>query len=361
MVVLDPSGRRLFARNADAALVPASILKLFTSLVALHYLGEDYRFRTEFYLDKQSDLKVKGYGDPLLISEVLQQLARDLADKLEPQTRLQDLILDDSYFAQPLTIPGVSSSYEPYDAPNGALCANFNTVEFKRSAKGYTSAEAQTPLLPLARQKIKASKLQRGRIVFSHHHNEVTRYAGLLMQFFFNQCGISFGGQVTLGRVDPRTDRLVYTYRSAYSLSQIVSKLLAFSNNFMTNQILIATGARVQGEPGTLRKGVATALNYARNQLHLQTLSLAEGSGISRENRISASDMAVVLQHFSPYRELMPRDGAEYYKTGTLHDVSTKAGFIQDSSQTWYRYVVMLNTPGKSARPIVERLRSLLE
>ena len=361
MLVIDPSGTPIFSQNAHARLIPASTLKLFTSLVGLHYLGEDYRFRTEFYLDDHSDLKVKGYGDPLLISEVLQQLALELAVKLKPRTRLADLVLDDSHFAQPLTIPGITSSYEPYDAPNGALCANFNSVEFTHSSNGYTSAEPQTPLLPFALQKIKASGLKSGRIVFSHRHNEVARYAGLLIQYFLNQCGISFRGRVKLGRVDPQNDHLIYTYRSGFPLTQVVSKLLEFSNNFMINQILIETGAHVQGAPGTLQKGVTTALDYARNRLHLQTLSLVEGSGISRKNRISASDMAIVLKHFEPYRALMPQDGPEYYKTGTLHGVSTKAGFIQSTGGTWYRYVVMLNTPGKSTRPIVERLRRLLE
>jgi D-alanyl-D-alanine carboxypeptidase/D-alanyl-D-alanine-endopeptidase (penicillin-binding protein 4) len=361
MVVIDPSGTPIFSQNAQARLIPASTLKLFTSLVGLHYLGEDYRFRTEFYLDDHSNLKVKGYGDPLLISEVLQRLAQKLALELKPRTSLEDLVLDDSHFAQPLTIPGITSSYEPYDAPNGALCANFNSVEFTHSSNGYVSAEPQTPLLPFALQKIKASGLKSGRIVFSHHHNEITRYFGLLMQYFLNRCGISFRGQVKLGRVDPQSDHLIYTYRSEFALTQVVSKLLEFSNNFMINQILIETGAHVQGAPGTLEKGVTTALDYARNRLHLQMLSLVEGSGISRENRISASDMAIVLKHFEPYRALMPRDGPEYYKTGTLQGVSTKAGFIQSPAGTWYRYVVMLNTPGKFTRPIVERLRSLLE
>ncbi len=361
MVVVDPSGRCVFSQNAHQALVPASILKLLSSLVGLHCLGEDYRFRTEFYLDNQFNLKMKGFGDPLLISEVLQQLARELAAELKPRNLLQDLVLDDSYFAQPLAIPGITSSYQPYDAPNGALCVNFNTVYFTRADKDYVSAEPQTPLLPLALQKIKASKLQAGRIVLSHHRNEVTRYAGMLMRYFLNLHGIHFHGQVKLGRVNPPSDHLLYTYRSRFPLTQVVAKLLEFSNNFMTNQVLIAAGAQVRGAPGTLEKAVAAALDHARNRLQLQTLSLVEGSGISRENRISASDMATVLHHFEPYRKLMPQDGPEYYKTGTLRGVSTKAGYIQTAEKTWYRYVVMLNTPGKSTQPIIARLRRLLQ
>ena len=51
LVVADPEGRILFSKNHNNKLVPASILKIFTSLGAFHYLGPDYRYPTEIYLD----------------------------------------------------------------------------------------------------------------------------------------------------------------------------------------------------------------------------------------------------------------------------------------------------------------------
>jgi D-alanyl-D-alanine carboxypeptidase len=67
VLVADAKGRILFSKDADKKLVPASSLKILTALVALHYLGPDYRFTTEFYLDKNLNLKIKGYGDTLFI------------------------------------------------------------------------------------------------------------------------------------------------------------------------------------------------------------------------------------------------------------------------------------------------------
>ena len=121
ILVVDSKGQIIFEKNADKKRMPASILKIFTSLVALHYLGDDYRFPTEFYLDGQSNLKIKGYGDPLLISEVISKISQVLAVLLKNSQPLNDLVLDDSYFQQPLTIPGITSSAQPYDAPNGSL------------------------------------------------------------------------------------------------------------------------------------------------------------------------------------------------------------------------------------------------
>jgi D-alanyl-D-alanine carboxypeptidase/D-alanyl-D-alanine-endopeptidase (penicillin-binding protein 4) len=361
ILVSDARGHVVLAKNADQKRIPASILKLYTSLVALHYLGEDYRFPTDFYLGPQANLKIKGYGDPLLISEVVAKISQVLAPLLANSQPLNELVLDDSFFQQPLTIPGITSSSQPYDAPNGALCVNFNTVNFKRTSQGFVSAEPQTPLLPFVIQKIKASGLDNGRIVFSHNQNEITLYAGELFQYFLEKQGLRFKGRVKLGRIDADVDRMIFRYESSSTLAETVAKLLEHSNNFTTNQLLIATGAKIIGPPGTLAKGVALADDYAKEMLNVENMTIVEGSGISRDNRVSAVEMDRVLQEFLPFHYLMRREGREFYKTGTLYGVSTRAGYIQRTDDIFYRYVIMLNTPGKSTDALILRLLRILD
>jgi D-alanyl-D-alanine carboxypeptidase/D-alanyl-D-alanine-endopeptidase (penicillin-binding protein 4) len=361
ILITDSQEQILLAKNADKRRIPASILKIFTSLIALHYLGKDYRFPTEFYLDEQSNLKIKGYGDPLLVSEVILKISQVLAVLLKNSQPMNNLILDDSYFSQPLTIPGITSSSQPYDAPNGALCVNFNTVNFKHTSQGYVSAEPQTPLLPFVINKIKASNLKKGRIVFSHNKSEITIYAGKLFQHFLEKRGIRFTGKVKLGRINASTDRLIFRYDSVSSLEQIVAKLLEHSNNFTTNQLLIATGAEILGPPGTLAKGVTIASDYAKNEFGIENMEIVEGSGISRDNQVSALQMDRALQAFLPYHYLMRREGREFYKTGTLYGISTRAGYIKRSSGEICRYVIMLNSPGKSTDSLILRLLRILD
>jgi len=356
--VTDPYGSIIFSKNADKKLVPASTLKIFTALVALHYLGPDYRFRTEFYLDKNQNLKIKGYGDPLLISEIVADIAATLGNRL---TAINNIVLDDTYFTQPLTIPGISSSTEPYDAPNGALCVNFNTVSFKKFNKKYISAEPQTPLLPYALNRIKKTELNAGRIVLSHASNESTLYAGHLFRYFIKAQGIQTGTTVRLGRAQKENDRLIYTYISRFSLEDIITKLLEHSNNYTTNQILITAGIRQYGPPGTLVKGVMAANTFAKDRLQLNNFFITEGSGISRENRISAANLHKVLEAFQPYRRLMRHEGGEYYKTGTLLGISTRAGYIENLEGKIFRYVVLINTPGRSTDRVMKKLRSVLD
>lgn len=354
MLITAPDGKIIFSKNAEKILIPASTLKIFTALVALYYLGPDYKFTTEFYLDSDINLKVKGYGDPLLISEVLLEISRKVGTKIK---KVSDIVLDDSYFAQPLTIPGVSSSTQPYDAPNGALCVNFNTVNFKQANGVYVSAEPQTPLLPFALKKIIKLGLRQGRIVFSHNKNECTFYAGHLIKYFLNNEGIQTTGSVKTGRVYKNKDHLIFRYVSKFSLEEIISRFLEFSNNYTTNQLLIAAGAKAYGPPGTLDKGVLAALSYANNILYLKHTHITEGSGISRKNKTSAKDMEKILKAFEPYHSLMRHEGREFYKTGTLSGINTRVGYIENTKGQLYRFVVLMNTPGKSTRRIMEKLR----
>jgi D-alanyl-D-alanine carboxypeptidase/D-alanyl-D-alanine-endopeptidase (penicillin-binding protein 4) len=361
LLVADSEGRTVISKNKNKKLVPASILKLLTALNAFHYLGPDYRYATEFYLDKHSNLKIKGFGDPLLISEIVNDISGRLSELIGSSILINDLIVDDSHFNQPLTIPGISTSSQPYDAPNGALCVNFNTVFFKRTKSGYISAEAQTPLLPYAEKKIRALNLKNGRFVLSHLENENTIYAGKLFQYFLKQHGLQFSGTVTPGQVNEIEDKLIYRYVSRFSLSQIISTLLEHSNNFTTNQLFITSGIGALGPPGNLEKGVAAALDYTATVLQINNMSIVEGSGISRQNRVSALQMLRVLDKFKPHHRLMRKKGREFYKTGTLYGVSTRAGYIADQNGGLYRYAVLLNTPGKSTKAIMRKLLEILE
>lgn len=361
VLVADSQGKIFISKNADQELVPASILKIFTSLVGLHYLGKDFRYTTELFIDSELNLKIKGFGDPLLISEVVQEICRHLAPILNSAGGLNDLIVDDSYFQQPLTIPGVSSSAQPYDAPNGALCVNFNTVYFKRSRNGFVSAEPQTPLLPFAEKKIRQSNSSNGRIVLSHIGNENTIYAGMLFQYYLRERGIEFRGSVKLGRVDPGKDTRLYRYVSPFSLAQIISKLLEHSNNFISNQLLISAGVEAFGSPGHLKKGVNAAQDFARNILQIKKMEIVEGSGISRANRLSARKMLRILDKFEPYHQLLRKEGRDFYKTGTLYGVNNRAGYISNQGGELYRYVIMLNSPGKSSQPIIQNILKILD
>jgi D-alanyl-D-alanine carboxypeptidase/D-alanyl-D-alanine-endopeptidase (penicillin-binding protein 4) len=57
----------------------------------------------------------------------------------------------------------------------------------------------------------------------------------------------------------------------------------------------------------------------------------------------------------------MRRQGRDFYKTGTLYGVNTRAGYITSENGGLYRYVVMFNTPGKSTKTIMPKLLRVLK
>ncbi|GBC59611.1 hypothetical protein DENIS_0550 [Desulfonema ishimotonii] len=353
VLIADPEGRVVYSKNADKQLIPASTLKIFTSLLARHTLGPDYRFRTEFYADASGNLTIKGYGDPLLISEVMAEMARTLRGQIGT---VHDIILDDTYFTS-IRIPGVTTSLNPYDAPSGALCVNFNTICFQRVSGRYASAEPQTPLIPFALDRIRKTGLSRGRVVLSARDHEASLYAGHLFRHFFRQAGIRVTGDIRRGAVRAESDRLILRHTSAFSLDQVISRLLEYSNNFIANQLFVASGIAAYGPPGTLEKGLRAASDFvAGDTLKLSAHTIAEGSGISRKNRISARTMLALLEAFAPHCTLMRHQGREYYKTGSLSGVKTRAGYIQSRGGGFYRFVVMVNTPGKRTDRIMKQI-----
>ena len=360
VIISDKNGKIIFSKNSSKKLVPASTLKVLTSLAAIHYLGSDFRFKTEFHMDNDSNLKIKGFGDPLLISEIVEEIAIILCDNLKKNGAIiNNIVLDDSYFDYLIKIPGITLSDQPYDAPNGALCVNFNTLYFKRFKNSYISAEAQTPLLPCALKKIRKTSNNSGRIVFSHNKNEYTLYAGEMFLFFLKKHGAQITGDIKVGHVN-KGEKLILQYESKFSLQEIIAKLLKYSNNFMANQLLLAMGADVFAPPGTLDKGRRALLDYAGHTLGVKDIFIAEGSGISRQNKISAIDMDKILLEFKPYRKLMRTMKNEYYKTGTLNGISTRVGYIDNGKDDISRYAIMLNRSEKSMDDIMELVRDIV-
>ncbi len=358
VMVVSSGGKPLVKINVKRFLIPASILKVLTALAAIDTLGPDYRFPTDFYRDSRNNLIIKGYGDPLLISEHLETICKILAGKIQS---VESLLLDNTYFSQPILIPGRGKSSEPYDAPNGALCVNFNTVAFRNQNGHWISDEPQTPLLPVVIPKIVASGLTNGRITLAADSQEALQYTGELFRYFLGKHGVTVLGEIGNGEADPEKHHRLWRYLSETGLQEIVAKLLEFSNNFIANQLLLSMGAHAYGPPATVEKGLRVLNTYYRNKLNIQGGTIVEASGISRQNRVSARDMMTVLEHFSPYYKLMRHNGRQYYKTGHLKGIRSRIGYLSSDQGDPYRFVVMVNTSGKSTHGIMRTIERHLK
>ena len=359
-LLTDKHGKVLLSKNEKNSLIPASILKIVTSLAAIYYLGEDYRYQTLFYYNKQnSNLYIKGFGDPLFISEEINKACTLLSAKLKniKINTINDIILDHSFFEDQIKIPGKSNTLNPYDAYQGALCANFNTVFFKTDniSNKFISAEKQTPLLPIFEQKIIATKLKQGRIILSK--TESMTYPGFLIKYFLKENGIRMSGQISEQSEQIATKKQPFLiYSSTVDLKKIIQKLLEYSNNFIANQVLLTLGAHESGSPSNLKKSVKVVNSYLLNNFQNNEIKYVEGSGISRENRLSCESMIKILIKFMPYHALMKKDDKGFFKTGTLSGIRTKAGYIKGRDGSLYPYVIMINMENKDYKNILNKM-----
>ncbi|MCK5541060.1 MAG: D-alanyl-D-alanine carboxypeptidase [Desulfobacterales bacterium] len=362
-LLADKYGKALISNNANKPLIPASIFKIVTALAAISYLGENYKYQTHFYYNKlTSDLSIKGFGDPLFISEEIKKASKLLALKLKKEKILvlNNIILDHSFFEDNINIPGRGDTLNPYDAYQSALCANFNTVFFKTDTTNneIISAEKQTPMLPIFEKKIIATGLKNGRITLSK--KESLSYPGSLVKYFLKEDGINISGQI-LYRTTLKNEGPFLIYNSEKKLLGIIQNLLKYSNNFMANQLLLTMGAHVSGAPSNLKKSISAINAYLSANFQNLQIKYDEGSGISRKNQISSENMVKILIQFMPYHNLLRKDDKGFYKTGTLSGIKTRAGYIRGKNKSLYPYVIMINEKNKGYNDILKQMGKKVE
>jgi serine-type D-Ala-D-Ala carboxypeptidase/endopeptidase (penicillin-binding protein 4) len=343
VLVIDAKGNELIARNIEEPFVPASVAKVVTAWLAMQVLGDDYRFETRFYLDGKRALYVRGGGDPFLISEELEQLAKNLVAAIGTKP-VTGIVLDASYYPADLRVPGIEDTNESYDALNSALAVNFNTVNAIRKGATVRSAEKQTPITPLAISEFKARGPNgRGRISLSQDPKVSLLYAGELIAAFIDKAGGSVKGDISVGTV-PAGLKPIYVHRQSRPLSAILADLLKASNNYIANQVFLEIGAQRLGGPVGLDKSLKVLNEALAAQNLTADIHLEEGSGISRDNRFTARGLASLLALFEPHAGLLRGPDGSLTKSGTLDGVRTLAGFADTRNHGRVRVVIALKS-----------------
>ena len=396
-------GRPLVAHNAAQAMNPASTMKLVTTYAALELLGPTYTWKTEAYAGGkleggvlQGNLILKGYGDPKLTLENFWLLLRRLRALGLREIR-GDLVLDRSYFEAAEYDPAKFDA-EPLRAYNvgpDALLLNFKAVRFQfvpdADRRTVTViAEPRPAGLEFAasvrasdgacgdwRAGIKADFQSNGGSAKANFAGSMPascgeRYwnASLLAQpnyvyGVFRQLWEESGGTLAGSWKDgtvPADARLLATGESP-SNAEIARDINKFSNNVMARQLFLTLGAELLKLPGRSDRSARVVQSWlAEKKLDFPELILENGSGLSRQERISAVHMgrllleawrSAVMPELMSSLPLVAYDGTmrrrlrfesiagqAHIKTGSLSDARTLAGYVLD--QRGQRHVVVL-------------------
>lgn len=323
------TGRVLFTRHADLPLAPASNEKLTVAFAALHDLGADYRFRTEVlargYQDGavwHGDVYLKGFGDPTLTGLQLDRLATQVADA--GIARIDGRVLaDESWFDAVRDAPGWKPGFLVNECPPlSALVAN--------------------------------------RALFDRHVTlDPAAAAAALFKQLLRRHGVA-SGAVSVG-TSPDDAYALAQVESA-PLSDVLATMDRDSDNFIAEMLLKDLGAEIAGAGTTAAGlGVVTA-DLTQAGVPLAGVRLADGSGLSLLDRLTARALASLLVAawddpdlqpafwqslpvagisgtLEDRMERRPARGTVRAKTGTTDRASALSGFVGDR----YAFAVLQN------------------
>ncbi len=323
----------LFDYRGDAPLNPASNHKLLTTSAALDLLGAEFRFETRA-LHHGDALYLIGEGDPTLDELALRALAAEIS--AAPGTiGLQRIVVDDLVFSPRALAPGFSDDGpgESFQAPSGALSLEFNTVRVSVHAprarpKPGQLARLEVELYPPSTHLVIDDQATVGRGAL-----KIRTYAGmevdgqartvveltgklragssLMVRRRVVDPGLFTGGAlavqlagadgtpvpVTRGHAPaPEEQPRVLARRESPPLRVVVGGALAWSNNFVAEQLLRTLGWRMTGSPGDWDNGAEVVQAYWETLgLPPGALVFENGSGFSQRGRVTTTALVDLI------------------------------------------------------------------
>lgn len=407
------NGTLVLDLNPTTPRSPASVMKLLPTYAALDILSPAYTWATRVWAEGtitrgvlKGNLYLQGGGDPLMNIERWWRLVTDLR-----QTGLRriegDIVIDNSRFAPNTEAPGDFDNrpWRTYNVLPDALLVNLQSAEFliRPSVTGRGIDVEVDPhpdnLVVENRAQLVAGRCRgqaRGVIISTPRTDpdkvvvtgklssncgpQVARRVIMAAPEFaygsFMTLWKQQGGELTGGMqrgVTPKTAKLLVKHDSL-TMSEIVRVTNKFSSNVMARTLVLTLAADASEAPATPEAGAKVIGDWLhRRGLDFPELVIGNGSGLSREARISADSLARLLvsawnSRYAPeYLASLPLGGLDgtlkkrfaglpeasrvRMKTGTLNGASSLAGYVTGADGHTYSTVILVNHPGAQNGP----------
>jgi D-alanyl-D-alanine carboxypeptidase/D-alanyl-D-alanine-endopeptidase (penicillin-binding protein 4) len=422
------TGRVLFEENGSKLLRPASNMKLYTVAAALDRLSPDYRFVTSVYAAERpdaagilhGDLTIYGRGDPSIaarfnggdyfkgINELASQIAAAGVKRVEG-----DLVGDETYFIGPQY--GSGWNWEDlqwwYGAEVSALTSNDNALDLIVKPGSSVGAPAvittgpPDPLLAIVNRVVTGTK--GSKRVLSLHRGLAAdtleiqgsiplddrgyaagigiSHPGLLFVYLLRsslaQRGVVFTGKSRIvpapahanGQPTSRPVWIEIASMQSPPLSLIAAQTLKPSQNLYTELLLRTLGRVVAPSSGSsdIRRtsegaGIEIVKAFLKEAgVNTGGLSLTDGSGLSRNDMITAEASVQLLTYMgrhryaAVFREALPIAGVDgtlrnrmkgtpaennvRAKTGSLSSAASLAGYLTTAGGENLVFSIMVN------------------
>ena len=312
-------GTMVFSEHDALSLAPASNEKLAVTYAALVALGPQFRIETDVVgrgelqgTTWRGSLLLVGHGDPTLSSSGLVSLARQV--RAAGVTRVTGAVFgDESFFDSRRTAPGWRSWYYVNESP---------------------------PLSALTVDRA----VYRGRI-----SRNPALSAALAFRDALRRAGVAVGGA---GIGVDRGDGVPLASVESPPLAAILRYMDHASDNFTAELLLKQLGTLV-AEPGTSAAGASfAARTLAKAGIPLAGVRIADGSGLSLLDRVTARELIAILRSAWADAEIRPvflaalpvagvngtlsdrmrrppARGHVFAKTGTTDQASALSGYVR--------------------------------
>ncbi|WP_063735157.1 D-alanyl-D-alanine carboxypeptidase/D-alanyl-D-alanine-endopeptidase [Streptomyces sp. RTd22] len=411
VVVADAdSGAVLYRHRADDRLMPASNTKLFTSAAAMGLLGPDHTFRTDVLGEGtrhgrtlRGDLYLRGTGDPTLLAEDYDRLAKDVADagitrvtgrliaddtRFDAQRAGRSWAADDesSYYAAGISALTVAPDTD-YDAGSVIVEVAPGT------AAGERPKVTVTPKTRYVRIDNRATTGSGGGLTVERGHGtntitvsgavaagaptakewvsvwEPTGYAAAVFADALKRHGVQVAGATRLGEGTPADARTFASHQSM-PLKKLLIPFMKLSNNIHAEVLTKAIGYETAGR-GTWSAGLAAIADWLKKQgVDTGAVRQVDGSGLSRMDNIAAgqfTELLLAVRQQPWYAEWYaslpvacapdrfvggtlrsrmcgtPAAGNARGKTGSLTGASGLSGYVTDADGRELVYSIVLN------------------
>lgn len=368
------NGEIIFKREESKNCIPASLMKLITTSSALYYLGTDYKYKTQLYLDGTlqpngefiGNIIIRGSGDPSISDLFMEDpigLFEDWAWKIDSigiRSIKGNLIADHSFFDENYYPPGWSwdDFLNPYSAQVSALSVFDNKIKITAKAGDSIDKPAKIFIFPENNyvQVINNINTVRSDIPtritkYREPHTNIIELAGSISldtsknpksyeleltidnppRFFLTllkeallRRNIKVRGNLIdvnqlYDRINYNELNLIHEHISP-SLNAIIANINKHSHN-LGAELLLKTIAKEKGGDGSFRTGIDFVKKFcSKIGIDPERMNIVDGSGLSRYNLISSKYIVNLLSYMyrSTHSDIFINSLAEPNKPGTL-------------------------------------------
>ncbi len=409
MIMRLSDSKILYEHDAHHVFLPASNNKILTSAAALEILGKDFKYKTRLCAASKvsqngvlhGNLVLIGSGDPLLspnnLKEIAQRVRKSGIRKITGALYYDDLLFDrqrygdtwawddmDFYYSAQISALNINENMifiQPHPGKSNGYPLRFDVgpvtgyVQIKNTAT--TGSAGSKSSLNITRLPGLNTILISGSIPVDIKPDKnlpvgvtvenPSRYAAYMLQKYLLADGVHIRQNIFEAQ-SPLLSPIIIAEHVSEPLSALLRRLNKPSDNLMAECLLKTVGAKMnkQGTGGETGTGAQAARDlFKKIGLDMSELNQSDGSGLSRTNYVSPSNILKLLAELSTrpdfpvFYNSLPIAGVDgtlknrmkgtaaekncHAKTGYVSHASSLSGYVTSKDGILLGFSILMN------------------